>query len=351
MSEIPSAPEERVRRINQAVDWFVRVSADDASETELSEWLSWCADARNAAEFGRVRGVWAGVDQLIPQATELLSELEKQAAASSNDALPGNRAPRFQFARAAIMAAAAALGCVAVTPFWPGHEAEISERAPKIPAALNTSTELPDGSVLTLAPRTDIAIDFSGSARRLTLSQGEAYFKVHPDKSKPFIVRTGELTVTAVGTAFDVRSESGRTVVTVQQGTVDIAAIRREGSLQGGWRVSAGYQVSYDGARSDARLSSVDAAQALSWREGRLQYFNVSLEDVVKDVSRYSPQPIGVEGPRVGKLTFTGTVFVNSIGDWLGAIQSSFPVRAVVTKDNSVLLVRADGESAADATP
>jgi transmembrane sensor len=350
MSEISSVPEERARRINQAVDWFVRVSADDASETELSEWLSWSADARNAAEFSRIRGVWAGVDQLIPQATELLNALEKQAA-SSNDALPGKRAPRFQFAKAVIMVAAAALGCVAVTPFWSGHEAEISEHAPNTPAALNTSTELPDGSVLTLAPRTDIAIDFSGSARRLTLSQGEAYFKVHPDKSKPFIVRTGELTVTAVGTAFDVRSESGRTIVTVQEGTVDIAAIRREKSLKGGWRVSAGYQVSYDAARSDARLSSVDAVHALSWREGRLQYFNAPLEDVVKDVSRYSAQPIVVEDPRVGKLSFTGTVFVNSIGDWLGAIQSTFPVRAVVTKGNSVLLVRADGEGAADASP
>ena len=278
MTEISSVPEERTRRINQAVEWFVRVSADDASETELSEWLSWCADARNAAEFSRIRGVWAGVDKLIPQATELLNALEKQVA-SSNDALLDKPAPRFRFARAAIMAAAVVLGLVATMPFWSDHEAEISAWAPNTPATLNTSTELPDGSVLTLAPRTDIAIDFSGSARRLTLSQGEAYFKVHPDKSKPFVVRTGELTVTAVGTAFDVRSVSGRIIVTVQEGTVDIAAVRHEGSLKGSWRVSAGYQVSYDAARSDARLSSVDAVHALSWREGRLQYINAPLEE------------------------------------------------------------------------
>ena len=44
---------------------------------------------------------------------------------------------------------------------------------------------------------------FTSNVREVEMS-GEAYFEVHADKKHPFIVSTGDLKVTATGTAFNV---------------------------------------------------------------------------------------------------------------------------------------------------
>ncbi len=57
--------------------------------------------------------------------------------------------------------------------------------------------------------------------RRLVKLKGEAYFKVNPDASRPFIVETEQFFVTVLGTAFYVRSSVGQTQeVFVESGTV-----------------------------------------------------------------------------------------------------------------------------------
>jgi len=57
---------------------------------------------------------------------------------------------------------------------------------------------LPDGSLMDLSAKTTVAVDFRGDTRRLKLSPGEAFFRVQPDKKRPFVVNAGMLDVTAV---------------------------------------------------------------------------------------------------------------------------------------------------------
>ena len=64
---------------------------------------------------------------------------------------------------------------------------------------------MPDGSSLELGARTALEVEFSGTRRAMTLSSGRAYFKVAPDKKRPFVVRAGVLDIAAVGTSFDIR--------------------------------------------------------------------------------------------------------------------------------------------------
>jgi len=319
---------------NQAADWFVRLSCDDVSEADLAEWFAWCSHPNNLREFRRIRDVWTGFDQLHAEAAQLLDDGEDSAFHSATR--QGWR--RLRRPAAAALACAAVLGIgIALGTRWvaPTHGIVTT-------ASTNRSTMLPDGSTLTLAPRTQIGVDFSGPTRSLTLSPGEAYFKVRPDKTKPFVVRTNEVTVTAVGTAFDVRSETGHAVVTVQEGIVNVVGIGSGTQLRGAWRVSAGYQVVYDTASREVRLSAIDAAHAFDWRDGRLQYFDERLDAIVADVNRYSERPIKVADPAIGRLRFTGTIFTESIDDWLSAIQATFAICAVVTSDNRVLLIGND---------
>ena len=68
---------------------------------------------------------------------------------------------------------------------------------------------LPDGTIVWLNSQSSIQYkpDFSGSTRSVKLS-GEAYFEVAKDPSKKFIVKTSTMSVTAIGTQFNVNAFS-----------------------------------------------------------------------------------------------------------------------------------------------
>src|SRR5262249_40412332 len=153
---------------------------------------------------------------------------------------------------------------------------------------VNESTTLPDGSMLTLAPRTNVAMDFSGEIRGLELSQGEAYFKVNPNKIKPFVVRAASFSVTALGTAFNIQSTSRQIIVTVEEGLVEAARDTDK------WRVAAGYQLKYDLAGRTVHIAAIDPERELTWKEGRLEYFREPLQNVVSDANRYTHRHIEI---------------------------------------------------------
>jgi len=215
--------------------------------------------------------------------------------------------------------------------FW---EWGINEKAVSVAAPAGTAhrtVTLPDGSLVDLGPKTTVTVDFRRGQRSLQLYPGEAYFKVRADRKRPFVVRAGSLNVTALGTAFDVKHELDRVTVTVQDGIVAVEAEgpERTQTSNASWRVTSGYQLVYFTANAAATLSSVDATATIAWREGRLEYLNAPLASVVADINRYSDRPIVFLDSSVAELTFTGTVFTDSIDGWLQSLPAALPVRVV----------------------
>jgi transmembrane sensor len=169
------------------------------------------------------------------------------------------------------------------------------------------------------------------------MSSGEAFFKVHHDPAKPFTVTTGELNVTAVGTAFDIKTDEAKVVVTVQEGVVSVAKTLAPESAT--WRVGRGDQIIYDRASGASSMAAVRVERFVSWQAGRLEYLGEPLGQVVADVSRYSSRPIEIGDPRLSQLTFTGTVLTGAINDWLEGVQTTFPIRVIVAQDGHYVLL------------
>jgi transmembrane sensor len=96
--------------------------------------------------------------------------------------------------------------------------------------AVNSGTKvlldtLPEGSVVTLNKGTAIRYrrQFAGPSRQVEMD-GEAFFSVAADKEKPFIVNTNGVSITVLGTSFNVRTAGGKTEVVVETGKVAVSA-------------------------------------------------------------------------------------------------------------------------------
>jgi transmembrane sensor len=84
---------------------------------------------------------------------------------------------------------------------------------------------LSDGSIITLNKHSLLQYPqrFSGNQRLVSLKEGEAFFKISPNKAKPFIINTSGTTIKVVGTSFNVKNKHGKVEVIVETGIVQVS--------------------------------------------------------------------------------------------------------------------------------
>jgi transmembrane sensor len=302
----PAAAE--VRRLHEAGEWIQRLNK--STDPLLAEdWLKWCqADPENLPAFERIQAVWDGFSAVTPA-----------RAAHSRIAL----------------AAAAGVLIVAGAATWFGLRYS-AEQVFDTAISEQRMETLSDGSRLDLAPDSRVSLRFTEGLREVRLDRGEAFFTVAHNTARPFIVHVGGLTVTAVGTAFDVRTGPSSTEVTVSEGRVSVGAVNAPATGAG-----VGERVTFSRPARRLSVAAVDPRIAESWRDGTLQYVGEPLEDVVSDVNRYNRRKIAV-APALLQSRFTGTVSTANVGDWLAALQQIFPVDVVDQGSNGILIQSRD---------
>jgi transmembrane sensor len=325
----------RLNRLEQASEWLLRMDNPARTEEDVNEWLRWCdEDSENLAAFEAFQRDWRDLDALKVSAAA-------EASVPESHRLPVSSVRRRTPMMPVAIAVAACLALVALVVILLPHEREFSIPRQQVAATkTNRAATLPDGSRVILSAQTSINVDFNGSKRNLELAAGEAYFKVKHDRQHPFIVHAGDISVTAVGTAFDVRREPDGVTVTVEEGTVEIAGnVFAKKGLPTTWRAEAGYRLTYSSQGRTAMIASVDTSNALAWRSGELAYVWEPLGAVIEDLNRYSEHKVIIKDPAIAELRFTGTVFTASLTDWVKAIEQAYPVRADSTANGDIVLV------------
>lgn len=327
-----------LERLRTAAHWLVRLRETGDDEALISEWLAWCeASPENFDAFERIEDSW----QLAGSAAVLPAPRPQPTR---------GRWWRRVSTRAAVRALAAALvivaGLLLLQPQWPHGGQTLST-----PVAIHGSSLLPDGSRVELGAHSRITTRFEDDVRRVVIESGEAYFEVAHDKTRPFVVEADALTVTAVGTAFNVRRGDERVVVTVAEGRVRLAsneqlAARTDTAGGSTKRVQAkpveagaGEQATFSAQDGRIDLALADPSVATSWRDGVLKFVHEPLDEVVSDLNRYSTRKIVLGDPALARLRYTGTVFGNRLEDWLNAVESVFPVQVTYEGPDRIVLV------------
>ncbi|MFT4179649.1 MAG: FecR domain-containing protein [Thermomonas sp.] len=319
-----------------ASQWWLRLREASAKDADAvtGQWLEWsAADPAHAEAFGRVAELAAQVRTLDGTArSALAAEFAPRAKAPVRRHWVG-------FAAAAALVLALA-GSVLFRP------EPVAEQRFASQVAENRELRLDDGSQVALGGASVIVARFGRDRRDIELEAGEAFFQVAHDTQRPFVVSSGRLSVRAVGTAFNVRRDGERVRIDVAEGRVRIAG-SGEGADAEAIEAVAGQQVAYDPDAHGMRVRNIDPARVGTWRALQLEFVNEPLASVVNTINRYRLRPLRIEDTAVGALSFTGTVQLDNLDGWLGALPHVFPVRVVDGKDAVVLVAHAGAENQA----
>lgn len=143
---------------------------------------------------------------------------------------------------------------------------------------------LPDSSEIWLNAGTIFKYpkNFAGDERRVYLD-GEAYFSVKRNATKPFIVETSQLSVKVLGTKFNVKAYSDDEVAsaTLTSGKVEVKP-----SAQSPQILKPNEQLTYN--RSTARISvaKIPSTDTDSWITGKLIFTNASFNEIQQTLER-----------------------------------------------------------------
>ena len=283
---------ERIRA--EATTWFLRRDASGLSRADAEAFDAWLAQSPEHQEtYDAVESFWSAT-----------SELERHPGFEATRRWAIASADRGRRARQAFVGGlvAVCIGLGGVAFYLESGPKPLATQSFQTAVGQRATITLPDGSQLTLNTDTVLRTKADADRRLVYLDRGQAFFRVAKDSRRPFVVTAAGRTVTAIGTAFDVRVDRGALKVTLVEGKVRVESAKPAAIPQGKrpalsaarppaapmvTDMPAGSQlVAPDDA--DWRLTRTDVDRETSWLKGQLVFDAVALSTIVEELNRYS---------------------------------------------------------------
>jgi len=311
---------------DQAALWAARCDGSDLSPADRAALQAWLGE--NPAH-----------PILLAEYREVSSALKRHLpalAARGSVAPPRPSAPvRAGWSRGWLTVGALAAAALALT-VWTGHPAGKPESI-STPAAQRRVFTLDDGTQVELNAHSQLLVDTrSGKERHIALTNGEAYFVVAKDQSRPFVVETPAGSVRVTGTIFDVRAETRSELdVTVVEGSVLVRSGRAGASpapvaLHAGDRFSASAPTP-----TVQKLTASGLEDALAWREGQIVFAGTPLQAALDRFAHYYDRRV-IASPAAASLRVGGRFNLDDLDGFLADLEVGLPVRVIRDPNNVV---------------
>ena len=146
---------------------------------------------------------------------------------------------------------------------------------------------------------------FTGKERRVYL-EGEGYFDVARDSTRPFFVETQKQSIRVLGTAFNVCSYSGdqKNYTTLARGKVVVQD--KQGGKQ--WILSPGQQVCLNIANGESVVREVDVQKEIAWKDGVFVFHGQTLEQIMTKLARWYNVTVFYQNEETRSLLFKGNL-------------------------------------------
>ena len=326
--------------LDEAMDWRLRQEEGDLSQAERDAFAVWLAQSpRHQDAYDGLQTFWDATGALDrhPRYGAILRKAEVATG-------------RVRITRRAIAAgiAAAVVGLGGFGLYYQLGPKPLADQSFRTAVGQQATVTLPDGSQLTLNTDTVVRTTADEDRRLVYLDKGQAYFKVAKDRRHPFVVTAAGRTVTALGTAFDVRVDRGELKVVLVEGEVRVAAAKPPSHASGGARragpmttdMSAGSQLV---ARDDTewRLTPTNVDRETSWLTGQLVFDGAPLGDVVEEMNRYSTRKIALADPTLTERRIGGNFAPGDVQGFARILEAAGIATLEEQPDGRILVVAA----------
>lgn len=147
---------------------------------------------------------------------------------------------------------------------------------------------------------------FTGAERRVEIT-GEAYFEVRKDENRPFYVESNGQEIRVYGTSFNVKAYDDEpvTYTTLESGVI---SLRQADGKSGEIMLSPGHQARYSREEQNIDMRVVNTETVTQWRHGRFVFEDQTLEEIMRDLSRWYDFEYKFADQETAKIEFLGSI-------------------------------------------
>lgn len=282
-----------------------------AEQRQLDEWLG--ASAENKRVQKTVQKAWelsAGFSQEV----ELDLEADFEKIEQRLDPIKNEAKIRPLLQRRWILRIAAAFLVLVVgryvlnnylTPAVKYEVVTTNEEAAKNPV------ELLDGSKIWLNAHSKLTYFTTAvSKERRIKIEGEAFFDVTKDASKPFVVELPNSEVTVLGTSFSVTETPDNTIVNVATGKVKLSPKNSDQAIT----MQANERGVFSKKENQLKKEKLDDLNDLAWHSQKLSFNDTPLNQVIQTISSHYKTPILLENKSLASCPISATFDQKPIG-------------------------------------
>lgn len=294
--------------IREAATWMMRLSDESASEADLEAWRQWGTQSEQHQK----------VMQLAESLDNKLNRIPPKIGSAALNA-PKLAGRRMALKTVALFLTAVPTGWLASRLPWDEWQSDY-----RTGTGARQQIVLPDGSQLTLDTASAVNVVFNAQQRSVELVAGRIFITTMADaqaSARPFLVRTQQGTIRALGTQFEVRLDQQGSAVGVRHGAVEIAPVdphARKLILQAGQRTHFNQSLVF-------APETWSDAETL-WLEGNIQVNNMRLADFIAELARYRPGVLRCD-PAIADLRISGRYRLDDTNAALTLLTAAFPLK------------------------
>jgi transmembrane sensor len=357
--------ERRAKAAGQAAQWLVAIQSEELSSQERADFIDWlresplhvsemlhaCRLHRDLRAFHKWDEIAAAGDQDSGRVVDLLTRQQpgdSQIPESVERA--GNARRTVGIAVAAAAAAGAVYAVIAAVSF--------GQTTLRTQLAERREVTLSDGSVVDLAPSSEVRVRYRAHSRSVILDRGQALFHVARNPGRPFTVEASGTQVRAVGTVFDVERTEQSVSVTVVEGRVTVTE-QPDPRDSGGASPEQSTDVSL-GADEQIVISAtgglntvhkVRGEVAIAWTAGQLIFDNESVAEIARRFNLYNRTQIVLLDQNLAARRISGQFRATDPESFVAFVQSAGGVYVERPSTEQIILGRAVPGTAAPARP
>lgn len=341
-------------------------------EEDISFWENWQSEhPENINEFNQAKAILGKIIQAyshneIPDKEQELSKLKTiiQLDKETRESYRQYRiAQLFKYvAFILLITGVGFLVKIIVTPKQTTDDSQYAYKEITVPKGKRLHLVLTDGTQIWVNSESKFRFPnvFKGNDRKVYL-EGEAYFVVTHDKSKPFYVYASDVRVKVLGTAFNVRSypEDHFVETTLERGKVNIERLGKGFSekdvisLIPNQKVTLynqGYQAVTPFAKEKAeKIEKIESKNAIivrnvktelytSWKDEKLIFKSEPLLSLKSRLERWYNKPIVIKDNDLFEKRFTGTFVNEPINQALKALSVASELEFEIKNDTVYLM-------------